>query len=229
MITLVKSALTAERIYQISAAINGESFLATVNKKIDGEQLATLQNEGAYYSLLVQTGYLTFDESELDDNYMLKIPNTELKKAWQSYILDKLYLTNLHKIIDMFNSSENLEYMLPELMYDKLSFFDFKQETHEVIYHVYIAGLLAAAGIPFKSNRESGRGRYDIFTNQNGINYIFEFKKATTAENIEESSSEAIAQIRDKNYAADIENNDPTYLVGIGFHLKESQVKIDQL
>jgi hypothetical protein len=228
-ITLIKTALTAERVEQITNAINGERFQALVNQKIDGEELGTLQNEGSFYSLLVQTGYLTYDETEIIDEYMLSIPNVELQNAWQKYILDNIYLSKTSSIIDVFNSPEKLEDKLPEFLNNKLSYFDFQKQDHEAIYHAFLSGMLAVAGIPFKSNRESGRGRYDIFTNQNATNYIFEFKKATTAEKIEESSAEAIAQIREKNYAADIENNDPTYLVGIGFHLKESQVKIEQL
>jgi hypothetical protein len=228
-ITLIKSGLTAKRIEQISAAINGEKFITSVEEKIDGEDLNTLKYDGAFYSLLVQTGYLTFDETDSLKNKFLSIPNVELQNAWQDYILKNVFDAQDFQIIDVFNSPEKLRDGLGDLLNNKLSYFDFQKQDHEAIYHAFLAGMLAVARIPFKSNRESGRGRYDILTNQNGTNYIFEFKKATTPENIEESSSEAIAQIREKNYAADVDNNDPTYLVGIGFHLKESQVKIEQL
>jgi hypothetical protein len=248
-VDLIQKGLTSERVEQISDIINGDVFETRVSDRIDGDDLKSgFRNDRSFYSLLIQTGYLTYDDTETEDNYFLKTPNVELNNVWKDFILDNLYNLNnldIYKTLDAVSESNIFEALLRELLSDRLSYFDFDKPEPEKTYHVYVAGLFAGVGLKFKSNREAGNGRYDIFINYKGANYIFEFKKVippgtsgsvlpdpnyiATPDDLEAATTNAVQQIRDKNYASELDNNDPTYLVGIGFWKKQNLVKVESL
>jgi hypothetical protein len=227
-INLIKNGINSKRLEQITSAINGEKFIAPASEKIIGEDLNGLRKDSAFYSLLVQTGYLTFDETDILNEYELSIPNVEIKNAWNEYLLEDVYQTYTSTLIDVFKNPEELDLALRELMNNKLSYFDFTIDDPEMVYHAFVAGMLAIAGVKYKSNRESGRGRFDISASANGVNYIFEFKKGDDADNLKNESAIAIQQIKDKNYIADVDQSLPTYLIGIGFHLKECEIVVEE-
>ena len=83
----------------------------------------------------------------------------------------------------------------------------------EKFYHGFVLGLLVdnAKNYIVKSNRESGYGRYDVVLepkDKNNIAVIIEFKvydKEYDGENdLNDTASNALAQIEKKQYAADL-------------------------
>jgi hypothetical protein len=232
--------LTNERIESISRILSNEEIRETVEDRLSMEDLYSLNKPAAFYSLLVQTGYLTYDRTDLDRGkydppsniFLLSCSNIELQKVWKEWILDKVYATNFYNIINAFDYGENLAIFqgrFRELLNNKLSYFDFQQETKEAIYHSYVLGLLAGAGYKPKSNKESGLGRYDIFVEVNDKAYIFEFKQTKDPEKIEEAAAVAIQQIHDKKYYEELETDKPIILVGIGFCGKSNWVTAEKL
>jgi hypothetical protein len=240
--------LTNERIESISKVLSNEKIKETVGDRLSMEDLYSLNRQAAFYSLLVQTGYLTYDRTDLDRGkydppsniFLLSCSNIELQKVWKEWILDKIYATNFYNIINAFDYRDNLAIFqgrFQELLTNKLSYFDFQQETKEAIYHSYVLGLLAGAGYKPKSNKESGLGRYDIFVEVNDKAYIFEFKQINDPEKIEDAAATALKQIREKKYYQELEpscaeetcSNKPIILVGIGFCGKANWVTAEKL
>jgi hypothetical protein len=115
---------------------------------------------------------------------------------------------------------------------------DFAAETTEGIHHAFVAGILAAVGTRFPSNRETGLGRYDICAYLPGKTIVFEFKEAegtsdTPADRrsalLNAAAEAAIKQIHNRDYAAEAPKGLPTDAVGIGFLGKSAAVLAEAL
>jgi len=78
------------------------------------------------------------------------------------------------------------------------------------------------------SNRESGDGRYDILVEKPEANYIFEFKAGSSVEVLEKMAEEALAQIDEKRYGADLDTSKRLIKIGIAFHRKRCRVKCSE-
>ncbi|MBM6823276.1 PD-(D/E)XK nuclease domain-containing protein, partial [Fusobacterium mortiferum] len=79
------------------------------------------------------------------------------------------------------------------------------------------------------SNREGGRGRYDLVVepmdkSKNGL--VIEFKVARSKEELLSSSEEALKQIEEKNYTRELKMRGikRVVLVGISFYQREFEV-----
>jgi hypothetical protein len=232
--------LTNDRIEAISKIISNGGVIESVEDRISIEGLFERNRADAFYSLLVQTGYFTHDKVgdkndpfyDMSNNYLLNCPNIELQKVWETFILSNIYSIPEYNVFQAFDYGDNLAIFqgrFQELLTNKLSYFDFQQETKEAIYHSYVLGLLAGAGYKPKSNKESGLGRYDIFVEINDKAYIFEFKQINEPEKIEEAARVAIEQIHDKKYYDEVETDKPIILVGIGFCGKSNWVSAEKL
>ena len=87
---------------------------------------------------------------------------------------------------------------------DTISYFDYK----ESYYHGFLAGL--CSGIPgyqTQSNRESGTGRPDIVLREKkfmGRAMILELKVTERFDRMESGCREALAQIEEQNYEAEL-------------------------
>jgi hypothetical protein len=244
---LIKNNLTNDRIDAISKIISNGGIRESVGDRLSMEDLNSKNRSAAFYSLLVQTGYLTHDRTDLDRGkydspsniFLLSCPNVELQKVWKEWILDKIYATNFYNIINAFDYGDNLAIFqgrFRELLNNKLSYFDFEKDEPEKTYHVYVLGLLAASGYKVKSNKESGFGRYDIVLELDDKTMIFEFKRlkakpifGSINAKLPKVAKSAIQQIRDKNYSAEIKTDKPIILVGIGFCGKSNWVTAEKL
>ena len=76
------------------------------------------------------------------------------------------------------------------------------------------------------SNRESGRGRYDVLVERAAANYIFEFKVADCEEDIEKAVEAALAQIDKKRYGQDLDKTKPLVKIGVGLFGKVCGVRV---
>jgi hypothetical protein len=230
-INSIKSRLNTERVETIAELVNG--FGATlvpmsVKSRLTAEDLLGYATDDSFYSLLVQTGYLTFDMTDSPGIYNLTLPNKELVSVWRQFILSDVFATQGLAITNALAHIQDplrFAHEFSSLITNKLSYFDMEAYDPEKTYHSYIAGMLAGVGIPFVSNRESGYGRYDIMALFADKTVIFEFKdlkvkKEDTPQTraaLKDSAWAAIDQIVDKGYAADAPPNKPVYAVGIGF------------
>ena len=87
---IISNLLNDERKLTIAKLLNSEHVEAIVREKITLRQLTSRSDDGAFYSLLVHSGYLTLDEVlPGNESSLLTIPNKELLLVWKEFILYK--------------------------------------------------------------------------------------------------------------------------------------------
>lgn len=191
-----------------------------------------LRSSEQIWYLLINAGYLTVvDEIDFDE-YSLKIPNEEIYYFFErdfikNFIGDR---RNFNDILDYFlrGDFDNFTYELERVMLSSVSCFDFNANADEAYYHVFILGMMLALRREYyiHSNRESGRGRYDLLLepkekSKNG--FVIEFKAPNSKDRLEEESSEALSQIGKNNYSIELKERgiENIYYIGMAFHKRE--------
>ncbi len=193
-------------------------------------------NNEYIWSFLLFTGYLKCIRlaSKNDMVYAeMAIPNKEIKTIYINTIMqwfDERIKTVSRK--DLFEAMINGDVktfndILSEWFYNSISYHD----TKENYYHGFLSGVLSGyKGFKLKSNRETGNGRSDIIIFDN-IRYekgiVIEIKKADTPRELNQKCDEALKQIDDMNYDAELVEMGIEDIVkyGIAFHNKACRVK----
>ncbi len=107
--------------------------------------------------------------------------------------------------------------------------------TPEQIYHVFVVGLLLGLQPRYvvRSNRESGRGRYDVMIaprtpGQPGVVIELKVPDRRRSETLETAMAAALRQIRERDYAAELRacGAEPIHEMGIVFDAKSVLVKV---
>ena len=184
------------------------------------------------WGLLVNAGYLTLDEIIGEDEYVLRIPNQEVQKEFQS--LTAFYLnvtgTDLNGLFnalrrlrkeDFIDKYQNILLTLP-------SYHDLKDENS---YHVLFLGMCAWLNNDYEiiSNKEEGKGRADIIlkAKKNSLpSYIFEFKylkEDTDKDGLKKNAKKAVEQIREKQYDAGLQGK--VIYIGLAHHGKDAIIE----
>lgn len=184
------------------------------------------------WGLLVNAGYLTLDEIIGEDEYVLRIPNQEVQKEFQS--LTAYYLnvtgTDLNGLFnalrrlrkeDFIDKYQNILLTLP-------SYHDLKDENS---YHVLFLGMCAWLNNDYEiiSNKEEGKGRADIIlkAKKNSLpSYIFEFKylkEDTDKDGLKKNAKKAVEQIREKQYDAGLQGK--VIYIGLAHHGKDAIIE----
>jgi hypothetical protein len=129
------------------------------------------------------------------------------------------------------NDYKKLQKAIAEYMDKSISFYDAGAEG---FYHGLVLGLIALMDNQYKikSNRESGDGRYDIslIPRQDrypGIIMELKWKKDLSADVLSELADEALAQIDEKRYDAEMKEDGVQNMLkfGIAFSGKKVSVK----
>ena len=115
---------------------------------------------------------------------------------------------------------EAFKSMLNDFLLRSLSYFD---GENEAFYHGLTLGLLLLLDGVYEisSNREAGYGRYDICLASKSPLYssiIIEVKHSDKEENLEKDAREALSQINDKQYYANLlSRGHKPYLIGLSY------------
>ena len=224
--------ITKNTIEALERLFNGEGLKQNISGTSD---LSKLLSEDELWELMLFSGYLTVEEKIDHKNYVLRLPNKEIKELFRDTFLEK-YFGRGSKLLYLMealteNRIDEYEERLQEILLTSVSYNDTKK-GNEAFYHGLIMGmgLYLEGEYITKSNIESGLGRYDFVIepkNKTKRAYIMEFKATDSVENLEEVSKEALRQIEDKKYDVSLKQNgvkDITYL-GIAFCGK--QIKIE--
>jgi hypothetical protein len=242
----IKGGLTYERLEAVTRLIGGfgeARRTGEVKDRLAPTDMAGFPQDDAFWSLLVQTGYLTYDRTDRLNRYDLYLPNLELKHVWEDFILTGLLNLASVRIEDALallapSTLDAFAAAFTGLVDSRLSYMDFTADTAEHVHHAFVAGILAAVGLRFSSNREAGLGRYDICAFLPDKTVVFEFKEAegdasTPATErpalLVAAAEGAVKQTRERNYAAEAPAGLPVYLVGIGFLGKTATVAAEAL
>ena len=157
-----------EKLYSL---IRGGKVLVRIDQNVVYRSLT--EDPTNIYSLLLVAGYLktTIKELQADGSYLcqVSIPNKEIASVYKSEILAHLMKigavsrTTADKIAEslFLNDYVKLEKAISEYMDKTISFYDTASES---FYHGMILGLISMMDNQYKikSNRESGKGRFDI-------------------------------------------------------------------
>ena len=223
--------ITKNTIEALERLFNGEGLKQNISGTSD---LSKLLSEDELWELMLFSGYLTVEEKIDHKNYVLRLPNKEIKELFRDTFLEK-YFGRGSKLLYLMealteNRIDEYEERLQEILLTSVSYNDTKK-GNEAFYHGLIMGmgLYLEGEYITKSNIESGLGRYDFVIepkNKAKRAYIMEFKSTDNIEKLEEVSKEALRQIEDKKYDISLKQNgikDITYM-GIAFCGK--QIKI---
>ncbi len=184
------------------------------------------------WGLFVNAGYLTIEKviSARDGRYVLRIPNEEVQQEFR--VLTASYLnvseSNLSAMFNglRYEERERFAQSYADMLLTLPSYHDLKDENS---YHVLFLGMCAWLSNEYDiiSNREEGKGRCDIIlkAKKEGLaSYVLEFKylKEADAERLEESAKEAVLQIKEKRYDAELQGR--AILIGLAHAGKEVRI-----
>jgi hypothetical protein len=227
---LVAGVINARRLNTLSRIIAGEPVVVPVDHLTSLTQIRG--GNAAFYSLLIQAGYLAI-VGVSSEGVRVCVPNLETRAIWRKFIFAAVIQDNDQRVLELFFDRNPAQFSaeLEQIMADTLSFWDLMGE-HEYVYHVFLLGGLAFSDpmldkSKIKSNREAGDGRYDIWMERNGKNYIFELKKCDSADELEDKAELALRQIDEKRYGAELDNSKPIWKVGVSCFGKRCKVKCE--
>ena len=221
-----KNIITAlERLF------NGEGLRQNISGTSD---LSKILSDDEIWELLLFSGYLTVEEKINQDNYILRLPNKEVKSLFRKTFIET-YIARGSKLSFLMeslieNKIEDYEENLQEILLTSVSYNDTKK-GNEAFYHGLIMGmgLYLEGEYITKSNIESGLGRYDFLIepkNKSKRAFIMEFKSTDSVEKLEEVSKEALKQIEDKKYDVTLRQNGIKEITYIGIAFCGKQIKI---
>ena len=232
---------TDDIIEKLYSLLQNETVIARIDQNVIYRSLA--EDPANIYSLLLVAGYLKASRKELqaDGSYLceVSIPNREIASVYKSEILSHLLQigavtrTTANKIAESLYANDyiKLEKAIAEYMDKAISFYDTGAEG---FYHGLILGLIALMDTQYKikSNRESGKGRYDICLipreeKYPGILMELKWKKDFYNEKLTLLADEALKQIEDMGYDAEMKEDGIKIILkfGIAFSGKRVCVK----
>lgn len=192
-------------------------------------------SEENLWSILYLTGYLTtvreedLSTSVPDGLSALAIPNAEIQEIFETTVMkwfsDSAKTWSRQSLFDAVwkNNCELLTQEMNKLLRKTISYHDYKED----FYHAFLAGIFAGAGYSVESNKEHGEGRSDIVVSDivNGRVAVFEVKKSDALADLTSDCESALAQIDDRMYAKEFEDDyDEVLCYGISFFKKRCLV-----
>ena len=231
LINDVLKKITKDTIRALERLFDGEGLRQNISGTSD---LSKLLNENELWELLLFSGYLTIEEKIDQKNYILRLPNKEVKELFKDSFLEK-YFGRGNKLSDLMealieNRIDEYEERLQEILLTSVSYNDTKK-GNEAFYHGLIMGmgLYLEGEYITKSNIESGLGRYDFLIepkNKSKRAFIMEFKSTDSVEKLEEVSKEALKQIEDKKYDISLKQKGIKEITYIGIAFCGKEIKI---
>ena len=168
------------------------------------------------WSFLLFSGYLkTTGEAVHRNLYELKIPNEEVRIVYEEsvkrWFAEKIESNRLEEMLTALESGDVklFERILRMIVLQIMSYHDLGGEP-EKVYHALVLGMMVwlSGRYTIRSNRESGYGRYDLMLTPNDpakIGIIIEFKCVYDSEKPEDVLSQALKQIEERKYTAELE------------------------
>ena len=223
--------ITKNTIEALERLFNGEGLKQNISGTSD---LSKLLSEEELWELMLFSGYLTVEEKIDQDNYVLRLPNKEVRTLYRKTFFER-YFGRGSKLLYLMealteNRIDEYEERLQEILLTSVSYNDTKK-GNEAFYHGLIMGmgLYLEGEYITKSNIESGLGRYDFVIepkNKTKRAYIMEFKSTDNIEKLEEVSKEALEQIENKKYDVSLKQNDIKDITYMGIAFCGKQIKI---
>ena len=213
---LIKKHINAKNADGIRNNINQLLQGQAIRKKIDENIIFPYLGQGStIWSLLLFSGYLIPVKEIRRKEYLITIPNYEVRTLFEEIVLEWLerhIKVSYDTLVAMCESLVNnrlkeFEIHFKTVMQDTFSYFDIHTEA-ERVYQAYVLGLLGMLSDDYiiKSNRESSQGRYDILLlprDNSHYGIVIEIKqmdKNSQQQTIDKELTEALHQIVKNKY-----------------------------
>ena len=203
--------------------------------------------ESDIWSLMLSSGYLTIKEKLGDDNYIIKIPNKEIRSFFKRAFIKMVfrgtrYVEDVKRAL-LTKDLESFEIAFQNMVLESISFHNTtlnmrKEEGKEVDelaysevpYQMFMLGFLTSMQDKFfvTPEQESGLGRADILLeprNKNGVGYILEIKAARKNNRISNLAKRAHKQIDSKIYETELRKRGIVDIVKIGIAFRGKEVE----
>ncbi|RHF67236.1 AAA family ATPase [Fusobacterium mortiferum] len=203
--------------------------------------------ESDIWSLMLSSGYLTIKEKLGDDNYIIKIPNKEIRSFFKKAFIKMVfkgtrYVEDVKKAL-LTKDLESFEIAFQNMVLESISFhnttLNMKKEEgkevdelsySEVPYQMFMLGFLTSMQDKFfvTPEQKSGLGRADILLepkNKNGVGYILEIKATRKNNRISNLAKRAHKQIDSKIYETELRKRGVVDIVKIGIAFRGKEVE----
>ena len=228
LIDCVESGTTQMEIEELIA---GKTISKALNEQLTHNEIR--RNVNNIWSLLYMTGYLTIVQKPSGGNYLLRIPNREVRQIFTQQVLewfnDKARaetdkLSDLYAAFETGDAATITEFLNSQLL-DTVSFYD----AHESFYHGFLLALLSTcANWRVSSNAETGKGRSDIIVERKDrkIGFVVEVKDVKDEGKLDYACEAAMKQIEEKDYTAVLRRYrvKEIWTYGIAFWDKECRI-----
>ena len=228
---------------QMETLIRGESIEVELNDSVTYRDLTS--TEANFWSVLYSTGYLTTVEEKPENiletyssdasyiqTYRLKLVNKEIRvlfvKTIAAWFKENIVKDERTELINSLwaGDAEKLGKIISKYLASTISYYDYSEN----FYHAFTAGLFSAIRYyAVKSNYETGNGRSDIIikNNPNLRAAILELKIAKNIADIPVKCDEALQQIKDRNYAQPLIDEEGLDVIsyGVTFYKKKCFIK----
>ena len=183
--------------------------------------------------VIYQSGYLTIKGyNKMFENYTLGFPNREVEQGFFKFLLPNYASVSVSK------SPYQIQCLVEEVMAGKVDDFFERLKTmfadipyelardREVHYQNILYIIFKLMGFYVQVEYHTSRGRIDLVLQTQDYVYIMEFK-------LNGSADEALAQIREKGYAAPFAKDSRTvYKIGVNFsdelrNIQEVKVEVE--
>ena len=203
--------------------------------------------ESDIWSLMLSSGYLTIKEKIDRKNYIIKIPNKEIRTFFKDAFIKMVfkgtrYVEDVKRAL-LTKDLESFEIAFQNMVLESISFHNTtlnmrKEEGKEVDelaysevpYQMFMLGFLTSMQDKFfvTPEQESGLGRADILLepkNKNGVGYILEIKAARKNNRISNLAKRAHKQIDSKIYETELRKRGVVDIVKIGIAFRGKEVE----
>jgi len=243
--TLIKNSIAisgADTKQKFESMLQGEPIEAFVNESIVYGDLYD-EKKNSLWSLLLFSGYLKasniVEDEELEVKCLLRSPNKEVTALYRS-IIKRWFTDNIgqDQYVQFLNSltegrMDEFHEMLTNFLLESSSVFDVKGKNPEKFYHGFVLGMIVSLKEThiIKSNRESGYGRYDVMIipkDKSKLGLILEFKVAKNKLSLEKEAKNALDQIEERKYEAEMKQLGINNILKLGLAFRGKKVFIMQ-
>jgi hypothetical protein len=223
---------------KISQLISGNTISEVIDEYVVFDDLN--YSRSAIWGLFVLSGYLKVLDTELTEfgnMCKLAIPNREVeflyKQIFREWLFGSRGIIWYQELLANLTSGkiEEFEQQLQDAILEIASYHDTSRNKQETFYHGLMLGILSGLkdNYQVKSNRESGKGRYDLIiipNNRDNLAVVMEFKAVDDESKLQSSAEEALEQINKSKYITEIKSLGITQIctMGIGFSGKDIKV-----
>jgi hypothetical protein len=223
---------------KISQLISGNTISEIIDEYVVFDDLD--YSRSAIWGLLVLSGYLKVISAkftEFGNMCTLAIPNKEVeflyKQIFREWLFGSRGIIWYQELLENLTSGkiEEFEQQLQDAILEIASYHDTTRNKQETFYHRLMLGILSGLkdNYQVKSNRESGRGRYDLIiipNNRDHLGIVMEFKSVDDESKLQSSAEEALQQINNSKYITELQSLGIKQIctMGIGFSGKDIKV-----